>query len=237
MKRYDLMKHMLLYFVFSFIVIYIFYRSLIMAGLCGCIAIFVSLIKHYKGKGIKREDELLSFKELLNGIYSALLSGKSLRNSLEQGISEIENLNPEDEMIPLLERLLFNIQTGESEVMAWRSFSQAIDLDACYEFVEVLEQAYKSSGQITKVINRSCQILSDKIDLQLEIEVLISEKKLEFRIMMIAPLVLLALLSSSSQAYMTVLYTTMMGRIVMSFVLLSLLLAYGLGRKIIDIEL
>lgn len=238
MNRYLILGREALFgIVISSIIGYVFYKSVLISIIFSFVGLSFALFN--KKSRIKREKQKLleSFKELLNSIYSVLLSGKSFRNSLEQSIIEAKNMNANDPLIVYLYKLQIDIQIGTSEVRAWRKFSEEIDIEACYEFVDVLEETYAVGGQITKVIHRTCQILSDKIDLLLELDLMLSAKKFEFRIMMGAPIVLLAILSSSSGGYMEVLYMTFYGRLVMTGVLFAMVVAYIIGKYITQIEL
>ncbi len=236
-RKLVLLKDCLLGALSFSIISYVFYRSIYIMLLFFLIGISYGYLNIGNREEKRKKQLLVSFNDLLSFMYSSLLSGNSFRNSLDQGINEIENINNEDELILYLDKLILNINTGINEVEAWRIFSHEIDLEECYEFVDVLEQTYNSGGQITKVINRTCQILSDKIDLLLEVDLLLSSKKFEFKIMMIAPVILLGLISFSSSGYMEILYTSIVGRIAMSIVLILMIIAYLIGKQIIKIEL
>ena len=216
---------------------YVFYRNVyitIIFTLLGCL--YPLLNKKNREKKFKKQ-LTCSFRDLLNSIYSGLLSGKSFRNSLYQSTNELRNLNSKESILLYLDKLIIDLKTGNSEIDSWLKFSKHINIETCYEFVDVLEQTYATGGQITKIINRTCQILSDKIDVVLDLELMISAKKLEFKIMMISPVLLLGMLSNSSSSYMDMLYTTVLGRCIMTFVFFGMIVSYIIGTFIINIEL
>lgn len=229
-------KEMIIGAILSGVISYVFYKSVIVSVISGLFGMsFTYFNKKAREKAVKQK-KMESFKELLNSMYSILLSGKSFRNSLELSIDELRDMNESDLLLEDLNQLKLDIHLGTSEIVAWVDFSEKVDIESCYEFVDVLEETYAVGGQITKVINRTCQILSDKIDLYLDLELIISSKKFEFRIMMISPIILLAILSKSNESYMEILYTTIYGRLVMTGVLVAMIFSYIIGKFIIHIE-
>lgn len=236
-KFRNIIKEIIIGSVTLFIISYVFYRNIyitIIFTFLGCL--YPLLNKNNRDKKIKKQ-LTCSFRDLLNSIYSGLLSGKSFRNSLYQSTSELRSLNSKENILVYLDKLIIDLKTGNSEINSWLKFANHIDIETCYEFVDVLEQTYATGGQITKIINRTCQILSDKIDVVLDLELMISAKKLEFRIMMISPVLLLGMLSNSNSSYMDMLYTTILGRCIMTFVFLGMIISYIIGTFIINIEL
>lgn len=182
----------------------------------------------------KRNKDLLAFKMLLDGIYTELLIGKSFRNALLESRRHL-TFEPQA-FIEAVDHLIKDIQLQNQEVMAWECFSNTLDLIPCRQFVEVLKVTYDYGGQVTKVLKHTIKGLTDQMDLELEIDIILSSKKYEFYLMICIPIVLLLLLSYSQYAYMAVLYQTTFGRLIMFFGLVLQVLAYFIGQKIIRIE-
>ena len=89
---------------------------------------------------------------------------------------------------------------------------------------------------MTQVLKHTIKSITDEIDLELEIDIIIASKKYEFYGMIGIPFLLMGLLSYSQYAYMRVLYETLLGRIVMTIGLSLMLISYLLGKKIVEIE-
>ena len=79
-------------------------------------------------------------------------------------------------------------------------------------------------------------MISEKIEVEKEIQVLLSAKRLEQNIMSVVPFAIICYVSAASGGYFEPLYTTSAGRIVMTVCLVVYAAAYILGRKITLIQ-
>jgi len=129
-----------------------------------------------------------------------------------------------------------SLKLGVSDVTAWQQFSSTMDNKYITEFVDVLEVTYAYSGNIVEIIKNTIHTISDAIDLTLELQVMITAKRLEFYMMMLLPVLLLGLLSYSQYGYMSVLYQSILGRIVMTSVLIGMIVSFFIGKEIIKVE-
>ena len=209
---------------------YVFYRSTLM------MFIFSLILIGIPNKEKKSQDGLilLEFKEFLNGIHSELLVGQSFRNAVDSTII-LHQVQSET----LKESLLFlnkSLKHGVSDVVAWQQLSNNLDIKYITEFVNVLEVTYAYSGNIVEIIKNTIHTISDAIDLALELRVMIAAKRLEFYMMMLLPILLLGLLSYSQYEYMSVLYQSTLGRIVMTGVLIGMTVSFYIGNEIIKVD-
>jgi Flp pilus assembly protein TadB len=195
---------------------------------------FIAFLLISRKKTSSEDMILLEFRELLNNIHSELLVGMSFRNAIDMSISMQEyQSNQLNEAVQLLNK---SMKFGLSEIKAWQEFSKTMNIRYISEFVRVLEITYNYSGNITEIIQNTIHSISDAIDLTLELSVMIAAKRFEFYMMMVLPVIMLGLLSYSQYDYMSVLYQSTFGRIVMSGVLLSMGIAYIIGKEIIKVE-
>ena len=78
--------------------------------------------------------------------------------------------------------------------------------------------------------------MGEKIDVEREITTLVSGKKLELKIMTMIPLGMVLYMKISFPEFLDVLYGNIAGVIIMSICLLVYVVAYELGRRIVEIE-
>jgi len=208
----------------------VFYRSAIMMIIFSAMGIFLAS----KRKVSSDDLILLEFRDLLNSIHSELLVGMSFRNAIDISIDLQDYQSVKlKEAIQLLNK---SMKYGMSDIKAWQEFSNSMDIRYISEFVRVLEVTYNYSGNVTEIIQKSIHSISDAIDLTLELGIMIAAKKFEFYMMMLLPVIMLGLLSYSQYDYMSVLYQSTFGRIVMSCILISMGIAYVIGKEIIKVE-
>ncbi len=79
-------------------------------------------------------------------------------------------------------------------------------------------------------------MISEKIELQQDISLLVAQKRFESRILSFAPLVIVAFLSFSSPDYMLPMYEGFLGPIIMTAALGLLFICFMVTNRIMDIQ-
>ena len=115
-------------------------------------------------------------------------------------------------------------------------FAERTDLAEIQEFADIFAIARRSGGNLTEIIYETAATISEKIDVEKEIQVLTSAKRLEQNIMSVVPFAIILYVSVTSEGYFDVLYTTAVGRIVMTGCFAVYATAYMLGVKITKIQ-
>lgn len=89
---------------------------------------------------------------------------------------------------------------------------------------------------MTDILMRTSKVIGKKMEIDKEIQVLISAKQMEQRIMNIVPFVIILYISITSPGFFDVLYHNLMGVTVMTICLAVYFAAYELSSKIVDIR-
>jgi len=79
-------------------------------------------------------------------------------------------------------------------------------------------------------------VIGDKVQVKEEILTLTASKRFEQNIMNLIPLIIVLYIDRTSPGFFTLMYTTIIGRIVMTGCLLFYLIALKLSWKILNIE-
>ena len=109
------------------------------------------------------------------------------------------------------------------------------DIDDIKNFVDVFAICKNTGGNLVEVMKNTAAIISQKIDIRNEINIIVAEQHLNQRILSIMPFALMTIIILSSPDYVEPLYTPV-GNIIM-FIVLSLIIgAYFIGKKIMDIK-
>ena len=104
------------------------------------------------------------------------------------------------------------------------------------EFAEVFSAAKRGGGNLTEVIGRSVAVIEDKIETEKEIQVVISARQMEQKVMNVVPFGILLYISIVSRGFFQVLYKNVIGVAVMTVCLAVYLGAVWLSNRIVDIE-
>ncbi|MDO4766389.1 MAG: type II secretion system F family protein [Eubacteriales bacterium] len=224
--------------LFLFLVGYLFYRSIILSLILSLLGIFYPAIKR-KQLIEKRKSKLqLEFKDALAVIYTSISAGTSPTNAIIGAKDELQRLyfEGEHDIIKEFERMRQKIQFNERVEDVLRNFSDRSGLEDVANFTDVFVMSMNTGGKQVEIIKSTINTIVEKIEIKREIETMVAEKKFEAKVMNAMPFLIMAGLSLSAGDYMEPLFTTLMGRIVITIVLVLLGVAYAVSQKIMRIE-
>ena len=114
-------------------------------------------------------------------------------------------------------------------------FANRSELDDVMSFANVFEVCNRQGGDLKRVVSDTREIINDKIEIEMEIETMLSGNKNELNIMMIMPVIVV--LSLSSMGTMTIVSNSPVNLLVKVICLGIFGAAYLIGRKIVDIKI
>lgn len=230
-------ESILLYVFGCGIVGFFFYRSYLVSLLI--LPGYPLFLKFFKKELIKKRKKRLidEFSETLISVSINLKSGYSLENAFVEAYKDITMFYGKtslmaEEIMRIRKGLEINITLEDLiEDLAERSDEEEIRM-----FGDVLKSAKRNGGNITEVLSFTADRIREGICVDKEIEVLISEKRLELRIMEAVPFLILIYLELTSVGYFDVLYEGIRGRLFMTICLLVYAAAVLLGHRITEIK-
>lgn len=86
------------------------------------------------------------------------------------------------------------------------------------------------------IIRNTVKQMSEKADVRREIETIITEKKLEFRVMSAIPFAMICYMKFSFSEFMGMLYGNPVGVVIMTICFFGYITAYEIGKRIVEIE-
>lgn len=217
----------------------LFYDSYIMAIFLGGFGLIYPFAQKKKLLR-KRKDKLsLQFKEAIASLSSSLAAGRSIENSFIEVVNDLKLLYPDPNTYIIHEFEVINrrVENGETIERAIQDFSRRSDIEDIQNFSDIFITCKRTGGNLVEVIRRTSDIISEKIDIQQEVSVMVAQKRFESRVLSIAPIGMILLLKYSAGDYMKPLYEWgNMGPIVMTVCLGLLVLSYWLSQKIMNIK-
>lgn len=222
----------------ALVIAFIFFGHLwgiIPGGLAG-IYIYKVMVENLRRK--KRSELLGQFKAMLIAMQSALEAGNSMEKSLKEAAEEMRQLYGDKsrifrELVIIDKKLRLNISLEE----ALKEFADRVDIKEIYDFVEVISAVKKTGGNAIKIIKDTVNRIVEVIELGAELEVIVASKKLEQQLMVITPAVVILFLRVTSKGFLSPLYDTILGQIIMTVVLGINVFADYLGKRIVDINI
>ncbi len=217
---------------------YFFYRSVFAVFPLLPVGIFW-LRRKKKELGRKQQNELkIQFKEAVLSISAAMRAGYSAENAVRESYKDMVRMYGRESLIS---RELIYILGGMSNNIPieklLQDFGNRSGVEEIKEFGEIFEISKKSGGNIVQVIGQTVDIISRKLEVDREIETLISAKKLEQKIMNAVPFLILFYVNVTSRGFFDMLYHNIAGIVIMTIGIAVYGTAICMEDKIMDIEL
>jgi len=239
MSTLEYIKYFALSWSGLFILAYIFYRSAVLSFLFSLLAF--ALVNVFRKSIIeKRKKELMyQFKDALTSLASSLSSGIVIEKAFEEAIEDMRILYPYDKVMIIdeLSVIALKKKNGVELEASLLNFAKRAKLQCITDFVDVFVSSNRTGGRSVDIIRNSIAMINDKIEMDKEIDTLISAKKLEQTILSAAPAVFVVFLSVIAGDYIRPMFTTFGGHVAMTIVLGVMFASYLISRRIVNIEL
>ncbi|MCD9024024.1 type II secretion system F family protein [Cohnella silvisoli] len=223
---------------FCFMAIWLMYRHYFIAFAAAPIGLLYPR-RYAKVLCGKRRDKLRQqFKEALQALSSLLSAGRAVENAFMSLENDLVLLigDSRSDLIMELRAITNRMGNGETLEATLQDFAQRSDLEEVRNFADVITICKRAGGDLVEVVRRTSQLIGEKMEVELEVSVLVSQKKFESRIMMGMPFVFVGVLGFIAGDYMEPLHEGM-GLILLTVCLLLLLVCNWWMFRIMDIKL
>lgn len=195
---------------------WIFYGN-VLPGIVIGIILTASEKKYKEFLITKRKEQLLAqFKDLLYSLSSAVSTGRSLGQAIEESIKFWEGTYDESDYI-IKELMLMSKKMRESNISdidAFKDFAERSDLDDIRDFMTVCKTCKSTGADFASAIDKGSEIIENKIDIERELKSITAQKRFEGKIVALAPIVIILAIKLMSPSYMMPLYDTGIGKII-----------------------
>ena len=216
---------------------YVFYRSFAVFLLFLPAAVLWPFTLRKKLGRKRREALRLQFREGILALSSALESGYSVENAFAASLQDLREMYGEDGMITrefayIVQQLRMN-RTVESLLSGFGVRSGVEEIEV---FAEIFAVSKRSRGGVVSVISHVTRVISGKIEVREEILNMTAEKVFEQRIMNLIPFFIVIYVDMTSPGFFDCMYTTAVGRIVMTVCLAVYAVSILLAERFLQIE-
>jgi tight adherence protein B len=175
------------------------------------------------------------FKECILSVSASMQAGYAVENAFLDSLPDMTMLYGEKAMIcreiNMIKRGLVLNQTLDE--LLW-DFGKRSGVDEIAEFAEVFSIAKRSGGNLGEVIIQCAGLISHRTESEEEIQTLLTNKRLEQKIMNVMPFGILLYVESGNPAYFADLYHNFSGAAIMTICLAVYLAAYTLSERILE---
>lgn len=225
-------------YVCIFICIYLFFRSLILSVCAGLL--IKLLVPHYQAylAEKRRRDLGRQFKDLLVAISSSIESGRQMEEAIVEASDTLHRIYDDEAPIVMeVDLMKRGIQeNNESDTVLLTSLARRSGCEDIQNFVQVYLCCRSTGSDLVEILSHTTDIMTEKMEIMEQIEVLTAQKKLEGRIISAMPFAILIVLNLLSPAYISVLYETLGGRLVMLTCLFGICVGIWMMERLTDVE-
>ena len=234
----ELILNLLIGLILAWAIGHFFYDSLIVSiGLTAFLPFFLGYRR--KDYGRKRRAELaLQFKDAVSSISANQKAGYSIENSFREAWRDMTLLYGSRGIIV---RELDHIRRGLDNNLVLEQMlldlGSRSGVDDIRQFGEVFAIAKRSGGNLTETIEMTAEMIDQKADVEQEISVMISSRRMESNVMSLVPFFMILYMDISSVGFFDDLYHNVAGIAIMTVCLLIYVSAYLISQRLVDIRI
>lgn len=182
--------------------------------------------------GRRKEKLRLHFKEMLHALASLLSAGRSVDNAFLALEQDLAMLVADDRSDLLREvRVIANrLRSGEPLELLLADFARRSGLEEARSFAEAFAVCKRAGGDMVGVVRSTARLIGEKMEAELEISVMMAQKKFESRIMMAMPFAFVGVIGFIAPDYMAPLYRGAGWLLILVCLLLLLLCCWWMHR-------
>ncbi|TXK85405.1 type II secretion system F family protein [Paenibacillus sp. N3.4] len=221
----------------AFIIGFIFYKSFFLAFIFSMIGFLFPRIRQQQLIQLRKNKLHIQFKQALSCLSSSMTAGKSIETAFREALDDLKVLYPDPACLIVVEFSVIcrKIENGEQIESALKNFADRSHLEDVKSFTDVFLTCKRTGGNLVDVMKRTASVIGEKLEITQDISVMVAQKRFESRVLLFAPIIIVAVLAFSSPDYMEPLYSGR-GILIMTAALLLLAACYALTQKIMNIK-
>ncbi len=185
----------------------------------------------------RKKETAVQFKDAIMAVSVSQKAGYSVENAFKQSYSDMVLLYGKESIIcKEWQAIISGLKNNVPIEKLLYDFGKRSGAEDIIEFAQIFSIAKRSGGNMTEIIERSASIVEEKVETEKEIQVVISARRMEQKIMNIVPFGILLYVGTTSKGFFDVLYKNAAGVTVMTVCLIVYLGAVYLSNRIVDIE-
>ena len=184
----------------------------------------------------KKSDLRKQFRDMLDSLTTSLNAGKNVNDSF---LSVYEDLKVQyDEgafILKELELIISGLNNNIPIESMLEDFGRRSGIDDIKSFANVFAVSYRKGGNIKDVIRNTHSILSDKMEINEQIETMVTSNKTEQNIMIVMPILLVGMIKMMSPEFGEN-FVSPAGLVSTTIGMVLFVVAYFVGKAVMDIK-
>ena len=191
-----------------------------------------------RGKAAGRRRKLLyDFREALNSLAVSIRAGYSVENAFREAARDLTSSTGENSDITReWQYMAARIRLSEPVEPLLLDFAARSGVEDIENFAAVFSAARKMGGNMGEIVRDAAESIQGRIEVEREIETSLASKRFEQKIMTAMPAGIIFYMRMGSPGFLDMMYTTLLGRLIMTACLILYGAAIWWSRKIVTIE-
>jgi len=226
-------------FVAGFAVLFIFYKAIIVSIIGGVIVGVVYIFVAEQNAIAKRKTRLrMQFFDLLEAMSVAMRAGNPMLKALQSARNDLVMIYQENsDIITELDIIILKFNNAVPLSASFSDFAERSGLEDIASFASIYATIEGKSSRADEIIKETQQIIADKMEIEMEIDTMMTAAKSEVNIMLFMPLVILGVIGYAGAGFMDTIYTTAVGKIVATGGLIVFIISFIMARKFSSVKI
>ncbi len=239
MKKGEHFAVYLLCSLLAAIVVFLFYHLIPVSAVLGLL-MGIFLERMYAARSVKKRQKnlRLQFRDFMESMSVAVRAGNVEYQAVKSALADLKVSYKRDADIVLeTEHILRSYEKGGIELkMLFEDFAQRSGLEDIENFAAIYMVIGGKSDRFGDILSQTQEIIGDKIEIEQEIETVITSAKSETYMMLVMPVVIVIAMSAMGGGLLDALFTTAAGHMAATVALLIFALSFFMAVKCSDIE-
>lgn len=221
------------------VVLHIFYKipviSVVGGLIVGAANIYVSSKNAIKKRLVKLR---VQFYDLLEALSVAMRAGNPVLTALMSAQNDLGMIySPETDIMVELDIIIRKFNNAIPLSAAFQDMADRSGLEDIDSFASIYATIEGKSSRANEIVRETQQIIADKMEIEMEIDTLMTAAKSEANIMLFMPLVILEVIGTAGAGFMDAIYTTDVGRAVATGGLIVFVISFILTKVFSNIKI
>lgn len=236
-------QHILIYIsmvLLSTVVLMLFYHNIVISLIIGFIVgIFLKKMLIQSVINKRKKQLRLQFKTFLESMTVAVRAGQNELVSMQSALDDLKlTYNTENDIIIEIDHIIKAYRNADIPLSdLFLDFGNRSGIEDIKTFGTIFMVISGKSDNFATIINQTQQIISDKIEIESEIETSITSVKSELYMLFVMPILMVAMMSSMGGDMMEMLFTTTTGWIISTVAIVIFIASFLIAQKITDIKI
>lgn len=187
----------------------------------------------------RRQRYVDEFKDFLFMASTAIGAGRSMKDAIAEAIPSLKRIHGENSILSgelgkAYERM--NVG-GEHDITVLMDLAFASGVEDVYDFVTIYSICKSTGASLIVALSKAASVIIDKMTIDREIQELVRRKKSEGLVIFIMPVIVILFLNLFAPDYISPLYETLAGRLIMTSFVAGAAGIYSMIQKIVRIEI